>query len=1173
MTVDGGSPQTIALTANCDTAANSAAAITVTGATVAEVDGVIVITSDSTGSSSSVEVDASSDTNAKALFGVGVAVVGSAARVRITSGGAAGPSSTIAIDASSGSNAKALFGDAPVVVDGADDCVLCPANTDSSARSNQLSDCTCNAGYYDGDGSVNDQAVVCEACPAGLYNQYSARYSLSHCIECSAGRYGEDIASTSSSLCFECPLNSNSPAQSALLRNCTCNVGYYDTDGATVDDSVTCAGCLAGFYNDQIAQVACTACPRGTYNPSAARPSLNDCIDCALGTYNTDLSGTTIGDCTACPSDSTSGKGSVQMSDCSCDAGYEESDGSFEDQNLACEPCAAGYRRDTCMANFHKFDPGGSNTAWAMHCFTSGCPVKPVAVATGTYDRMSMAGLSGGVDKWMGGVLAGNGNIYLAPYNAEEVLIIDPVTDTYDRTTMVGLSGSLKWVGGVLAGNGKIYLAPYNAEEVLIIDPVTDTYDRTTMVGLTGSGKWMGGVLAENGKIYLAPRNAEMVLIIDPATDTYDRTTMVGLSGSGKWMGGVLAENGKIYLAPYKAEEVLIIDPATDTYDRTTMVGLGVSFKWSGGVLGGNGKIYLTPRGIEEVLIIDPATDTYDRTTMVGLTGSDKWMGAGVLAGNGKIYLAPYKAEEVLIIDPATDTYDRTTMVGLSGSGEWGGGVLGGNGKIYLAPRDAEEVLIVHTNPVNSLVLPECDARCDSMSCVGDECDGGNCCSGCKAHCRDGCAEFVRLYTTMSTVTACAACAVGFYQDGTASAQCIACPVGQSTLGKNTTLNASDGGCVCSAGYYGGNSSEHRSHGTYTGASFTASNFSAAPEDLIVTVDSGSPQTIALTANCDTAANSAAAIIVTGATVAEVDGAIVIISDSTGSSSSVEVDASSGTNAKALFGAGVAVAGSTTVVWAACTACPLGRYKSSAGNVAEPDDACMECGEFTRTNSVGASECTCEENFERAAGSDDCVVVGCVAGSAANSDGSPGCTSCSPGRYNPEHGDGTCIVCSGGSVTDTLEQAGGTSCTPCMAGRYGAVSTVNCTNCVAGKYVAVAGSNDASDCIDCVAGTFVALAGSDASLDCVDCAAGKYVDGDGERRGVGLHRLRCGASTWTVAGSDEVSANCIDCVAGKYESVPGSANMDCTDCPAGRYVSDTGSNDPWLCLGCPMEST
>ena len=79
---------------------------------------------------------------------------------------------------------------------------------------------------------------------------------------------------------------------------------------------------------------------------------------------------------------------------------------------------------------------------------------------------------------------------------------------------------------------------------------------------------------------------------------------------------------------------------------------------------------------------------------------------------------------------------------------------------------------------------------------------------------------------------------------------------------------------------------------------------SGANQPLIVTVDSGSQQTISLNSNCDTAANCAASMSITGATAAEVGGVIVITSDSTGSTSLVSIDyAGSGPNALGVLGA------------------------------------------------------------------------------------------------------------------------------------------------------------------------------------------------------------------------------------------------------------------------------
>ena len=69
------------------------------------------------------------------------------------------------------------------------------------------------------------------------------------------------------------------------------------------------------------------------------------------------------------------------------------------------------------------------------------------------------------------------------------------------EATLVGdeLPGDDKWRGGVLAANGNIYGIPCDATQVLCFDPRTQ---QATRVGdeLPGGGKWRGGVLAADGK-------------------------------------------------------------------------------------------------------------------------------------------------------------------------------------------------------------------------------------------------------------------------------------------------------------------------------------------------------------------------------------------------------------------------------------------------------------------------------------------------------------------------------------------------------------------------------------------------------------------------------------------------------------------------------------------------
>ena len=92
--------------------------------------------------------------------------------------------------------------------------------------------------------------------------------------------------------------------------------------------------------------------------------------------------------------------------------------------------------------------------------------------------------------------------------------------------------------------------------------------------------------------------------------------------------------------------------------------------------------------------------------------------------------------------------------------------------------------------------------------------------------------------------------------------------------------------------------------GTYTGT-FAPFNFQASNQNLVLKVDSGSAVTKALTANCNTVAACITALGgasgITGATITEVSGKIMIKSTSTGTSSAIDIDASSGADAKLLF--------------------------------------------------------------------------------------------------------------------------------------------------------------------------------------------------------------------------------------------------------------------------------
>jgi len=154
-------------------------------------------------------------------------------------------------------------------------------------------------------------------------------------------------------LCQTCPSDSNSPATSHDISDCTCNRGYEYSD-------TSCTVCDDGMYKDMVSNDECTLCTPGKYTDSfvpftscyetttgescsagqyvsATSPGSVSCEDCPIGQYSTggmypvpsrfitDDSGTRIrnaSECLRCPSTRTTiSTKSKSRDDCICKPG------------------------------------------------------------------------------------------------------------------------------------------------------------------------------------------------------------------------------------------------------------------------------------------------------------------------------------------------------------------------------------------------------------------------------------------------------------------------------------------------------------------------------------------------------------------------------------------------------------------------------------------------------------------------------------------------------------------------------------------------------------------------------------------------------------------------------------------------------------------------------------
>lgn len=207
--------------------------------------------------------------------------------------------------------------------------------------------------------------------------------------------------------------------------------------------------------------------------------------------------------------------------------------------------------------------------------------------------------LGAGGYKYSSITLAENGKMYLGGLSgANEILEFNP--NTYATQSFGYTGGSFNYIGGRLATNGKIYLAPFFANQILEIDTNTLT---TQLVGqsLSGSFKYQNVKLARNGNLYFTPRNATQVLELNTAIMTTQLVGSTDIAG-GKYISGEIGLNGKLYLSPFSgSQKVLEFD--TNTY-ASQQVG-GNYNGYGGAKLAPNGNIYLSPTLVSNILKIE----------------------------------------------------------------------------------------------------------------------------------------------------------------------------------------------------------------------------------------------------------------------------------------------------------------------------------------------------------------------------------------------------------------------------------------------------------------------------------------------------------------------------------------------------------------------------------------
>ena len=205
---------------------------------------------------------------------------------------------------------------------------------------------------------VNGNAVTYEKIDGTFYFTGSNVYGGTGCVE--SYLYSSNCQSTPDfsntqlvygTMLYDTPVDSLSYSGSTVCPSGTSLYLVNTTTGATYQNSTecsechpghfdatyACAPCLAGYYNSNFTQSACTSCPGGTFGNTTAATSSDSCYKCPPTTFSPGEGAT---QCTLCPAGTYSAEyGATGCTKCPGDT-YNPNLGSLTIES--CIPCPAG---------------------------------------------------------------------------------------------------------------------------------------------------------------------------------------------------------------------------------------------------------------------------------------------------------------------------------------------------------------------------------------------------------------------------------------------------------------------------------------------------------------------------------------------------------------------------------------------------------------------------------------------------------------------------------------------------------------------------------------------------------------------------------------------------------------------------------------------------------------
>ena len=261
--------------------------------------------------------------------------------------------------------------------------------------------------------------------------------------------------------------------------------------------------------------------------------------------------------------------------------------------------------------------------------------------------------------KWVGGVLASDGNIYAIPNKSSQILTITPKDNSFCLWGSLPVGPMKKWTGGCY-WNGFVYGFPRGANSLLKIDYLNKTTEIIDLPISYSSDHHYGGAVTPEGVLYQPPRDGKTILRID--LNNYQVREIVLPKRFAKksylYYGGIYHVSGKVYFFPRgRFQKVLYIDVKSEELSYCT--GLLAHVSATSAALAPNGMIYAYNSYTKGILKIDPETN-YASIIHQHLPGG--YFGTK-LGFNGKLYSIPGSSSSIMEMDPATECVRKCAEV------------------------------------------------------------------------------------------------------------------------------------------------------------------------------------------------------------------------------------------------------------------------------------------------------------------------------------------------------------------------------------------------------------------------------------------------------------------------------------------------------------------------------